>query len=255
MARAFALGCAAHQIRCDVRPLDRPDFKADVVWLYGLGPARERFDSHAGALRLVGDKGYFAEYGPRDYIRVSVNAQQPDLHLQRRKHALDRWVALRINRPPPSRRGDYVLLCGMGPKQATRQGYAYGGWEQQTFDRLRQITDRPILVREKPKNPPIGDLPRSGHRTTAEAIRDAWAVVCMTGNIGVDCIVEGVPVFAQAGPGRVYYPHDLAALETAQPLSRLARHAALADITHWQWRLDEFSSGALWSHLKAEGFL
>src|SRR5690606_8968152 len=131
---------------------------------YGLGPALPAFEAHAGAVRLVGDKGYFAEYaGKIRYLRVSVNAQQPDAHLRLRQHPADRWRQMGIPAVPVQKRGDYILLCGIGPKQAARHGLAYGEWEQATYQRLRSITSRPILVREKPKNPPIPGLPQCHH--------------------------------------------------------------------------------------------
>lgn len=254
LARAFAEGCAEHGVKCIVREVEtvrRED--ADVVWLYGLGPARPVFDVYDGALRLVGDKGYFAETGPKGYFRVSVNAQQPDAHLRLRPHPRDRWDALRITSKPVETRGDYILLCGIGPKQADRHEVTYGEWERVTFKRLREMTERPILVREKPGNPPIDGLPRSTHATTAEAIRGARVVVCKTGNLGVDAIVEGVPVIAESGPGRVYFPVGLDAVETVEPLPICERLRALSDVAYWQWQPEEIARGLFLQHLKDEG--
>lgn len=256
LAQAFAQGCKRHGVRCDVRDISelrRED--ADVVWLYGLGPARPIFDLYEGALRLVGDKGYFAERGPRGYVRVSVNAQQPDAHLRLRPHDPDRWQRLGIAVDPVRERGDYILLCGLGPKQADRHLVGYGEWERAMYARLREVTDRPILVREKPKNPQIAGLPRSTHRTTAEAIRGAWAVVCKTGNIGVDAIVEGVPVIAESGPGRVYYEHGIEAINEIQPLPTCSRLRALSDVAYWQWTPAEIARGDFWANLMAEGLV
>lgn len=255
LAKAFAAGCKRHGVACELRQVETVRREAaDVVWLYGLGPARPVFDAYDGALRLVGDKGYFAERGPKGYFRVSVNAQQPDAHLQRRRHDVSRWRALGID-VEPAKRGDYILLCGIGPKQAERHGLAYGQWERETYAKLRALSRRPVLVREKPKNPPIAGLPRSTHRTTAEAIRGAWAVVCMTGNIGVDAIVEGVPVIAQAGPGSVYYDEGLHEIDAIRPMPAGKRLRALSDIAWWQWKPEEIAAGEFWAHLQAEGMV
>lgn len=256
LANSFAQGCARHGVLCEVRRVeDLGGERADVVWLYGLGPARPVFDAHEGALRLVGDKGYFAEYAREKFFRVSVNAQQPDKHLKLREHPSDRFDALRMNVQPIDRRGDYILICGIGPKQCERHGLMYGEWERRTYERLRQVTGRRILVREKPKNPPIAGLPRAGHTLNSEAIRGAWCVVCMTGNIGVDCIVEGVPVIAEGGPGSVYYSHALEEIEAIQPMSPEARIEALSDIAYWQWKPEEIAKGEFWEHLKQEGMV
>lgn len=239
---------------CEIRKVeDLGAERADVVWMYGLGPARPVFDAHEGAVRVVGDKGYFSEYATTRHFRVSVNAQQPDAHLRLRAHPADRWKALRINVTPVKARGKYILLCGIGPKQAERHGLQYGEWERKTYKLLRGLTDRQILVREKPKNPVIAGLPRAQHALNSEAIRGAWAVVCMTGNVGVDAIVEGVPVFAEAGPGSVYYPGGLDGLETVQPIAN--RVEALSDIAYWQWTSEEIASGQFWENLRLEGLV
>lgn len=256
MAIAFEIGCRVHGIRCQIKHVSKytPD-QADLVWLYGLGEALPVYKAHEGAVRCVGDKGYFAGYPTPKYQRVSVNAQQPDAHLQRRPHPGDRFTALGINVDPVEQRGDYMLICGMGRKQCALQGISYGQWETEMYHKVRAITDRPILIREKPKNPHIPCAPRSNHASTAEAIRGAWAVICLTGNIGVDCILHGVPVIAKEGPGSVYYKATLDDIETIGVLSHEQRKAALSDICYWNWRRDEFINGSFITHLKAEGFI
>lgn len=256
MGNAFAQGCARHGIPCRVIPVGAPPPPADLVWVYGLGPALPAFEAHAGAVRVVGDKGYFAEHKIQPkYLRVSVNAQQPDAHLKAVPHPADRWNRLGIRVHPVAERGKYILLCGIGPKQAARHGLAYGEWERTTYARLKALTDLPILVREKPKNPAISGLPRCTHAAASEAIRGAWAVVCMTGNIGVDAILEGVPVIAESGPGRVYYPVGLEHINSIEPLAPDARAQALSDIAYWQWTLPEMADGRLIANLKREGIL
>lgn len=256
MALAFSMGCRAHSIPCDVRHVnDLVPAPADLVWVYGMGEGKKPFDAHPKALRLVGDKGYFAGFDVPRYLRVSVNAQQPDAHLRLRKHPGDRFKALGINVQPVTSRGDYILLCGIGPKQCGIQGLQYGQWERETFAKLKTLTDRPILVREKPKNPPIHGVPRSTHSSTADAIRGAWAVVCLTGNIGIDSILHGVPVIAKEGPGSVYYDATLDQVDVIEPIPAEKRLQALSDISYWQWRRDELSNGAFLNNLKLEGML
>lgn len=254
MADAFRKGCKRHGIPCDLLSVGQKT-DASVIWLYGLGPALPAFEMHPGAVRIVGDKGYFDEYARKPkYLRISINAQQPDDHLQRVFHPADRWDALGINVQPVTPRGDYILLCGIGPKQCARHGLEYGQWEREAYSRLKVATDRPIFVRAKPGNPQIDGVPQMPGMPTSAAIRGAWAVVCMTGNIGVDCIVEGVPVIAEGGPGSVYYRHPLSDIETIQPLTDDVRIRALSDVCYFQWTLGEIASGAMLASLKAEGF-
>lgn len=265
IANAFADGCRRHSVPCSVKSI--ADFvspvNADIVWVYGLGPAKGVFDAYAGlARRLVGDLGYWQDLMPpmtrrKRYVRVSVDAQQPDKHLQLRKHPHDRFESMpalvRAVRPVESR-GEHILLCGMSQMQARRYGFEYGEWETATLERLRQITDREIIVRAKPKNAPIaGGEPTLS--TPAHAIRSAWAVVCYTGNIGADCILHGVPVFSTAGPGSVYHKAPIETIDDAVPLSDDERMDALADISYWHWNRNEMASGRLWENIRLEGFV
>ena len=265
LGKQFREGCRRHGVPCEVRTIEgfRTPEPADVVWMYGMGPTRHVFDAYAGkARRLVGDVGYWRELLPRvakpqRYIRVSVDAQQPDAHLRLRQHPADRFCALCLEHAPVESRGEAVLVCGMSPTQAARLDYAYGQWEADTVQRLRAITRRPILLRTKPKNVP---LKADGAVECSEAkawksIRSAWAVVCRSGNIGADAILHGVPVFAEAGPGAVYHRQPLEQIDGAEPLTPEARMSALSDLSYWQWTGEEIARGELWANLKTEGLV
>jgi hypothetical protein len=231
LGNAFVIGCKKLGIECSLidfeKSAKRPD--ADVVWLYGLGPARPVFDFYAGkATRLVGDKGYFAEYatGPK-FFRYSIDSQQPTQAMVRDR-PLDRWEALGIIKVDPTI-GSGTLICGMGPKQCERLGLKYGDWERSKHKELGGV------VREKPKNPPISGVPRCNAKTATEAIRGSSLVVCKTGNMGADAILHGVPVMADAGPGALEWK---------------SREHALSNIAYWQWTVEEIANGLLMRDLE-----
>lgn len=229
LGRAFAEGCKRHGIPCEVLPVSDKPINVDLVWLYGLGPAKSVFDAYEGkAKRLVGDKGYFAEYADRHrkFFRYSVDSQQPTQAMVKDRPG-DRWKAFGLNVEPVKTLGDYTLVCGMGPKQCARLGLEYGQWE-------REQCKHGALVREKPKNPRIPGLKRCNARSASEAIRGARLVICKTGNIGADCILHGVPVKADAGPGALEFK---------------SRDHALANIAYWQWTVDEIAAGELLANL------
>lgn len=265
LADAFAAGCVRFGIDCrvvDVQPGIEPD-DADLVWVYGLGPALPAFSAWEGrALRIVGDIGYWRELMARvppaqRYVRIALEGQQPDEHLQRRRHAPDRFQALQLPYQPVSRRGDAILVCGCSPNEAARHGYAYGEWETAIVKRLQGITRRRIVIREKPKNPPIrvDGAERCIDAKCWVAIRNSWAVVCRSGNIGADALLHGVPVWAERGPGAVYGMRSLDGIDCAEPPAPEDRINALADIAYWQWQKEEIAQGKLLQHLRAEGLI
>jgi len=257
LGNAFAAGCRRHGVQCELQEVDRlkGPLNVDVVWMYGLGPARPVFDAYDGrATRLIGDRGYWNEYlSAKRYWRFSFEDQQPNRSMVS-KRALDnrRLIQQGMQGEGSALRGRYILICGMGPKQAERLGFGYGEWERQTYQKLRKLTDRLIVVREKPKCPPIRGLPPIATESPGAAIRGAWAVVCKTGNIGADCILEGVPVIADAGPGALFELNPLESINVIKPMSKDRRQVAMNNISHWHWQLDEIERGELWNHLKEE---
>lgn len=238
LGRAFAEGCEAHGISCQVKFVSEPikPLDVDLVWLYGLGPARPVFDAYQ-CNRIVMDKGYFAEYAdPKNkYFRYSLNSQQPTQEMVK-DHPDDRWRKFGLKVEPVWPLGGYALICGIGPKQCERLGLKYGEWERKAYDATRaKFVGEQILVREKPKNPRFAGLPRCDAPSATQAIRRAGLVVCKTGNIGADAILHGVPVQADAGPGSLIY-HD--------------RQHALNNFAYWQWTPKEMASGEFMSYLK-----
>lgn len=264
-AEAFAEGCKRHGIPCEVRRSNEarePQKDITVIWHYGLGEGGLPFRTYKGkALRVGGDSGYFRGLvrvvpQPQRYIRISVEGAQLGGLMNQRQHSVDRFNALGIDVQPVTSRGDYVLVTGRSPYDAKASGMDYGQWERATVARLQAVTKRQIVLRHKPKNPPI-QIPgvRSHTEDVHSAIRGAWAVVCRSGNIGADAIVHGVPCFAELGPGAVYQKGSLEEIDSAEPLSLDERMNALADIAHWQWSTEETARGELWAHLKAEGLV
>lgn len=263
-ARAFQAGCRRHGVECALRcaePFEGPE-PADVVWMYGLGSTRAVFNAYeGGARRVVGDVGYFRELMPgtprqKRYIRVAVDAQQPDRHLRLRAHPADRFERLRLSQyPRVETRGGHILVCGYSAAQAGKFGTEYGRWERETVTKLQAITRRPIVVREKPKNEPL-DIPGTTRCTDDkcwQAIRKAWAVVCRSGNVGADCVLHGVPCFAEMGPGAVYHRQPIEEIDDARQLTPDERMTALSDLAYWSWTQDEIAAGLLWANLKLEG--
>lgn len=265
LAHAFAQGCARNGHPCEVRAADAFDGvkPCDVVWMYGLHYTRDIFNAYAGkARRVIGDLGYWRERAAelpieKRPVRIAVDNEQPDLHLATRSHSLDRFDALRLFVQPVAQRGRHILLAGHSQEQAELHGYAYGEWETKTAERLRAMTSRSVEIREKPGCPPIiiPGTRRNTDESAAQAVRKAWAVVCRSGNIGADAVLHGVPVFASAGPGAVYSKASLDFIDEARPLTPGVRLRALADIAYCQWTPEEFASGALWAHLRAESLI
>lgn len=268
-AEAFALGCGAHGVVCELRRSESARIEPDVtvIWHYGHGLGHRDapmlggipFQAYAGAaVRVGGDAGVWGRLTRKPIIRVSVEDRQLSESLYRQRvHDAGRFDALGIDVEPVTKRGAYVLVTGRSAADAGTVGEPYGEWERAVCARLRAVTDRPIVLREKPRNPVI-DIPGVRHDSGAtcdEAIRGAWAVLCRSGNIGADAVLHGVPVWAESGPGAVYSTFEPEGVDTAWTLEPDMRRAALADIAAWNFTNEEMARGELWAHLRDEGLI
>lgn len=267
-AEAFATGCRVHGVECELRRSEEAIVEdgVTVVWHYGHGLGRRDapmlggipYQAYAGrAVRVGGDAAVWGRLIAAPMIRVTVNGRQLAPEILRRGRPAERFDALGIGVRPATKRGNYVLVTGRSIKDAGTVDEPYGEWERAVCARLRAATRRPIVLREKPRNPLI-EIPGVSHDSTEtcdDAIRGAWAVVCRSGNIGADAVLWNVPVWAESGPGAVFSTFTPETVEQAAPLDADARRAALADIGAWNWTNDEMRRGELWAHLIAEGLV
>lgn len=267
-AEAFAAGCRVHGVECDLRRSEEATVEPDVtvVWHYGHGLGHRGapmlggipFQAYAGhAVRVGGDAAVWGRLTKRSAIRVSVEDRQLPAEFLRRDRAYDRFLALGIDVEPVAQRGDYVLVTGRSSADAGTVGEPYGEWERAICARLRAVTDRPIVLREKPRNPRI-EIPGVAHDVSPScdaAIRGAWAVLCRSGNIGADAVLHGVPVWAESGPGAVFATCTPETVEEAQPLDPDARRSALANLAAWNFSNEAIARGDLWAHLRDEGVI
>lgn len=122
------------------------------------------------------------------------------------------------------------------------------GWQRHVLHRLKEHTDRLIVVREwgRDKKERMGTL--------AEELRNCWAVVTHSSAAANEALLAGVAAFV-TGQGAAATPGDtdLARIETPQSYNPVASDliwpwaAVLADN---QWTLDEIRSGIAWKALQ-----
>lgn len=91
---------------------------------------------------------------------------------------------LAIPMAPWRQSGRHILLALPGQDFGKAIGLGVPEWIATVERRVRQATDRPVVVR--PKGDPT---------SLAYHLRDCWALVTHSSNVAVDAIVAGVPVF------------------------------------------------------------
>jgi hypothetical protein len=134
----------------------------------------------------------------------------------------DRWQQLGISMRPEQRHSRNILLVAPDEKPCSFYGITLDEWMQTTIDTLKQHTDRPILVRERPAS-------RQDRKTqrAEDWLMDVYAVVTFNSSAATECILAGVPVFviAPANAARPVSNLDLSKIETPWFPTDDERHA------------------------------
>lgn len=146
--------------------------------------------------------------GIKIYHRIVKNDLQ---HGEIRQRPADRWAALGI-KLQPRRRGRRIIVAAPDEKPCRFYGIDQQQWIKDTVARIKQLTDRPVEVRERaPKRiDRIATAPLS-----QELANDVHAVVTFNSVAAVESILAGVPAFVLA-PTHVAAPVANTSLDTIE---------------------------------------
>jgi hypothetical protein len=144
--------------------------------------------------------------------------------------------------------GDYVLLCGQVPWDASCDFEDHVPWLNRAVAEIDRNTHRKIIFRPHPlaRIPPLEGCAYS-QLDLQDDLEDAWCVVNFNSNSGVDSIMAGIPVFTFDVGSMVYSVsrHDWEIEAPVMP----DRQQWLNDIAYAQWTPDELRSGEAWQHI------
>lgn len=182
------------------------------------------------------DRGYvrriFATWLPRGenggYYRYHVGSFQLN---QLRDVPGDRWKALRTPVKPWAKNGRHIVVAAPTPTYAAF--HRAGDWLDWATTVLKEVTDRPVLVRTKESPRPLGD-----------DLKGAHALVAHGSNAAVEAAIMGCPVFVHPSSAAVLIGQtDLANIET--PIYP-DRQPWLNSLAYSQMNERELINGTLW---------
>jgi hypothetical protein len=182
--------------------------------------------------------------GWKHWHRVVPNNLQHNAVISR---PADRWQRLGTKMRPEQRHSRNILLVAPDEKPCSFYGITLDEWMQTTIDALKQHTDRPIQVRERPAS-------RQDRKTqrAEDWLLDVHAVVTFNSSAATECILAGVPVFvtAPANAARPVSNLDLSKIETPWFPTDDERHAWACHLAYGQFHTTELANGTAAAILK-----
>ena len=173
------------------------------------------------------DHGYFHRGHYGGHYRVTWCDFQQREYIER---PFDRWLALRITLKP-WRKGRDVVVCP--PSDHVCKLFGLEGWEAETVERLKHLTDRPIKVHRK-----------TDKQNFQAAINGAHCVVTTNSIAAVEAVTKGIPVFVD--PTSAASPVGLTDLTNIEEPIYPDRDAWAASLAYGQFTRDEMRDGTCW---------
>lgn len=233
------------------------DYHAVVA--YGWGYWQECFEAYraAGKPFVFIDGGYWGREKSANvldgYHKVTVNCRHPVVRLDLPS---DRVTPFGLEPKPWRSEGRHILLAGMSAKNAGDLDLKPEEWERRAIAALKRCTDRVIVYRPKPTwaraRPIPGTRFSPPKEPLAAVLTDCWAVVTHHSNVGVDALIEGVPIYTEDGAAKPFSMDSVASIE--RPVMPAGRAAFMAGLAYCQWSLAEMSRGECWDHIRKEAF-
>lgn len=203
------------------------------------------------------DLGWWGRKPKRDelngYHKVVVNGREPTDYFDRASLP-DRFDRFGLELKPWRKGGDHILLAGMSEKSSGTRGFRPLEWEMNAIDKIKRVTDTPIVYRPKPswKNakPIDGTVFSPPTQPLSEVLENCAGVVTLHSNVAVDALIAGVPVLAEQGVASLLSVWSIERLLGEQKQDR--RQQLMDDVAYCQWTPTEMASGECWEHLVRE---
>ena len=207
-----------------------------------LKPAIEQ-----GRTWYYADHAYF---GRGLYFRVTKDALQSsgDFPLDNRDDARFQQVSavLRANKlqseikiqPPKFKKDGFILICPPSEALSERSGFKQAEWLDETVARIRNESDRRLVIRQKP----------TVNRTPApllQALEGAWCAVTYTSNVATEAMLGGYPCFTTGPhPANVFGNTRLDQIERPYLPAAETLHRWAAQLCASQWTPNEIARGS-----------
>jgi len=209
---------------------------------------------------------------PNHYLRYSFNGIFPNTGIYCDDNPdPSRWNKIKKNCnleiKDYRKNGNHILMCLQRNGGWSMAGLDVQDWALQTIQKIRQFSDRPIIIRSHPGdkksknylNPKNKDFKLKNLNniffsvegsTLQEDLKNCWCVINHNSSPSVGSALEGYPIF-------VTDPAKSQCSEIANLDLSLIENPKMPDRTKWverismfHWSFEELRSGECWAHMR-----
>lgn len=204
---------------------------------------------------------------PKKYLRYSFNGVFPKTGIYCNENPGDRnWQNIKkdynMDLKPWRQTGSHILITLQRPLGWSMRGYNLMQWLEETFQKIRTYSDRPVVIRWHPGDwksfPNYQPLlkkynatisPQEKHIT--EDLVGAWALICHNSTPSSVAVIEGIPAFITDDPGYCQAGEvsnlDFSKLENPWLPDR---ELWIRKIAQCHWNFKDTQSGRCWNHMR-----
>lgn len=194
------------------------------------------------------DSGYFGNTGFKEWHRIVPNDLQ---HNDLTHRPEDRWRRFGIKMSKWKRSGRNILLALPDDKPCKFYGIDRQQWIDSTVSKLKTLTDRPIVIRERAAR----RQDRQANSFVQALDNDVFAVVTYNSIAAVESIIHGIPAFVLA-PTHAASPvasRDINLIDSPFYPDDDLRHQWACHLAYGQFHASELANGTAIRILKQYG--
>jgi hypothetical protein len=217
---------------------------------------------------LIVDSNLFLYADPgnsKRYLRYSFNGVFPTTGFYFDQDVdSNRWKKIKnnlnIDLKPYRQHGSHVLICLQRNGGWSMQGLSAVSWLDSTITKLKQYTDRHIVVRTHPNDRKIKNILKIKHENVSlsrneslvQDLKYAWATIVYNSSPSVASVIEGVPTFVTDPDPRTSQSFSVSNTDLSQIENPVLheRQAWIERLSMCHWNFDELKSGEAWSFFR-----
>lgn len=236
---ALAEGMSAHGIK-SIKTRSETHIETDIVACWGWRIGKQLKES--GHRVLVMERGYLGDRF--SYASLAWNGLNGHAEFPVYPPDPSRYLIHNIELKPWKQGGDYALILGQVPNDASLQGQDMLPWYNEITQKVKEKYNMPVVFRQHPDlnkrgmNQTIKNAEKSTG-TLEDALSEAAFTICFNSNSSVDSVIAGVPCIVGDRGSMAWEMCG----HTIDDIVRPDRQAWIENLAWKQWNIDEIKTG------------